>query len=349
MRTKIFTSMPGVRPRERRLLGAAALVPIVTGAVVELAPARFRLSTTPLVLHAVSFRGPLALALSASGVISFLTVRLGRSTVRPWRRITLTAALLSTGIGHAGVLLRRGWATPALPGHADLVVVSLNTLAGAATPEQVAALVTTEMSGANAAMVALPETTATLAKECAELLAEQGFRFQVFSTSEGPRESDSTSLLVSERMGIYRQLPSPKMLLGAVVAVPANGSGPTFAAVHPGAPVPSVGYPQWRDYVTSAVDICRHHEDSVVAGDFNTTIDHAMMRDLAPCFDAAVAAGRGAEGTWPSHFPAPLAAPIDHVLVNGGYSVLGTRTERVGASDHRAVIARLRRVQPLHS
>jgi hypothetical protein len=97
MRTKIFTSMPGVRPRERRLLGAAALVPIVTGAVVELAPARFRLSTTPLVLHAVSFRGPLALALSASGVISFLTVGLGRSTVRPWRRITLTAALLSTG------------------------------------------------------------------------------------------------------------------------------------------------------------------------------------------------------------------------------------------------------------
>lgn len=113
---------------------------------------------------------------------------------------------------------------------------------------------------------------------------------------------------------------------------------------HPGAPVPLVGYSQWVNYVTSAVDICREHADSVLAGEFNTTIDHQMMYSLTPRFDPTVAAGRGAEGTWPAHFPTPLAAPIDHVLVNGGYSVLGTRTQRVGASDHRAVIARLRRV-----
>ncbi len=193
-------------------------------------------------------------------------------------------------------------------------------------------------------MVSLPETSSAQAQQCADLLAAGGHWFQVFSTSEGPRDSDSTSLLVSQELGDYRQLPSPKMLLGAVLAVPVGGRGPTLAAVHPGAPVPTVGYAQWTSDVTTAVDLCRGHEDSVVAGDFNTTIDHAMMHDLTPCIDAAVAAGRGAEGTWPAHFPAPLAAPIDHVLINGGYSVLGTRTERVGGSDHRAVIARLRRV-----
>jgi len=60
-----------------------------------------------------------------------------------------------------------------------------------------------------------------------------------------------------------------------------------------------------------------------------------MMRDLAPCFDAAVAAGRGAEGTWPSHFPAPLAAPIDHVLVNealiAGAAALQVEHARINA------------------
>lgn len=343
MRTTILNSITDRRRRQRCVLGAASLVPIVAGAVVALDPVRFRLSTTPYVLHMVSFRGPLALASSAAGGISFLTMTVSRAAGRPWRRATLGTALLATGIAQAGILHRRGWATPPRPGRADLVVVSLNTLAGAATPAQVAALVTAELTGAEAAMVSLPETSAAQAGECAELLSTAGHRFQVFSTREGPRESDCTSLLVSEELGPYRQLPSPKMLLGAVLAVPVSGDGPTLAAVHPGAPVPGVGYPRWASDVTTAVEIGRRHHDSVVAGDFNTTIDHAMMHDLTPCIDAAVVAGRGAEGTWPAHFPAPLAAPIDHVLINGGYCVLGTRTERVGASDHRAVIARLRR------
>ena len=42
--------------------------------------------------------------------------------------------------------------------------------------------------------------------------------------------------------------------------------------------------------------------------------------------------------------PALLATPIDHVLIRPDrWSVLGTRTYRVGASDHRAVVARLAR------
>lgn len=334
-----------------RLLGSAALVPVVVGAVVGLVPARFRLSTTPLVLHAISFRGPLALVSSFLGLTSFLTLPNRRPAGRrnptdgpPWRRIVLGAVLVTTGVAHAGILWRRGWTRHGRAGHADLVVVSLNTLAGAATPAQVAALVAGELPSARAVMVALPETTAAQALASAALLAAGGRPFQVFSTVAGPRDSDCTSLLVSDDLGPYRQLPSPKMLLGAVLVVPADGSGPTLAAVHPGAPVPAVGYGQWIADVRTAVDVCRTHENSVVAGDFNTTIDHRMMRHMTPCVDAAVVAGRGAEGTWPAHFPALMAAPIDHVLINGGYGVLGTRTERVGASDHRAVIARLHRL-----
>ena len=106
--------------------------------------------------------------------------------------------------------------------------------------------------------------------------------------------------------------------------------------------MPAVGFARWRSDVATAVGISRAHRNSVVAGDFNTTVDHEMMRHLAPSVDAATVVGRGAEGTWPARFPAPLAAPIDHVLVNGGMTVLGSRTLRVGRSDHRAVVVRLR-------
>ena len=48
-------------------------------------------------------------------------------------------------------------------------------------------------------------------------------------------------------------------------------------------------------------------------------------------------------GTWPASVPALLAAPIDHVLVDGrawrvvGFDVL----QRTGGSDHRPVLATL--------
>ena len=309
--------------------------------IVAVDPARFGLSTIPIVLHAISFRLPTAIALGTAGLAALL---LGpRSRVRTgsgWLS-ALGGVLVAGGVAQAGVLGRRGFAGRPEPGRADLVVVSLNTLGGAATPEQVAALVVGELAGADAAMVALPETPGELARDIADLLAAQGHSFQIFSTTSGPRPLDTTSLLVSAELGSYAQVPAPVLLLGAAMAAPVDGRGPTLAAVHPGAPTARVGYRTWRSDVDKAVGIARRTADSIVAGDFNATVDHAMLRHLAPCADAATLAGRGAEGTWPAHFPAALAAPIDHVLVNGDFRVLGTRAVQVGASDHRAVIVRL--------
>ncbi|WP_157695113.1 endonuclease/exonuclease/phosphatase family protein [Nakamurella panacisegetis] len=328
-------------PRDRRSprLGLRTILPVAALVGAGVRPERLGLSTTPYVLHALSFRGPLSLLLASAG----LAVLRGGTTTPGRTRTTAGLALALAGLGQAGIVARRGWACRPVPGRADLVAISLNTLGGAATPEQVAALVLAELPATSSVMVSLPETSPADAARIADRLAAAGHPFQAFSTTEGPRRFDTTSLLLSENLGSYQQVPAPLMLLGAVLATPRSGSGPTFAAVHPGAPVAAVGYPEWATYVSRAVDLCRSNPDSVVAGDFNATIDHGPMRHLEPSFDAAVRAGRGAEGTWPAAFPAPLAAPIDHVLVNGGYDVLGSRTVRVGASDHRAVIVRLRR------
>ena len=327
--------------RPSRLESAALLVAVAAGAAT-VQPDAVGLSRLPGLLHVLSFRAVTALGLAATGV----AVASRTGSVAPpaaTRRAVAAGALLLAGAAHGVILARRGWARPGSAERADLLVVSLNTLNGAAAPERIVALVAAELTRADATMVALPETPEPLARQCAALLAAAGHPVQVFCTTADPTNPlSTTSLLVSERLGRYRRLDAPAMLLGAVLTEPEDGPGPVLAAVHPGAPMPAVGFARWRSDVTAAVGISRDHPFSVVAGDFNTTVDHAMMRRLTPSVDAATVAGRGAEGTWPAKLPAALAAPIDHVLLGGPFAVLGSRTERVGASDHRAVVVRLR-------
>lgn len=336
---------PASRPASgRSRLESAALLAVVAAGAVSVQPDALGLSRVPVLLHALSFRAVTALGLAGTGAGIALAARLRpEDRAARIRRHTAGGVLLLSAAAHGAVLLRRGWARPGSTKQADLVVVSLNTLNGAATPDQIAAVVRAELTTADAVMVALPETPEPLAHRCADLLAAAGHPVQAFCTTSNPENPlSTTSLLISERLGGYRQIPAPAMWLGAVIAEPVDGAGPVVAAVHPGAPMPDVGFWRWRSDVTAAVEVSRMHPFSVVAGDFNTTVDHAMMRHLEPSVDAATVAGRGAEGTWPAHFPAPLAAPIDHVLLGGDITVLGCRTLRVGDSDHRAVIARLR-------
>lgn len=323
-----------------RLESAALLAAAITGAVT-VQPDAVGLSRVPVLLHALSFRAVTALGLAATGLGLAAAGRYGSPVMRI-HRAAASGALLLAGATHGAMLVRRGWAKPGSAAPADLVVVSLNTLGGKATPEQIAALVGAELGTSAAVMVALPETPEPLARRCAELLHATGHPVQLFATTVDPQNPlSTTSLLVSERLGAYRQAAAPSMWLGAALAEPVGHAGPVLAAVHPGAPMPDVGFGRWRSDVSAAVGLSQENRYSVVAGDFNTTVDHAMMRHLAPVVDAAVAARRGAEGTWPAHFPALLASPIDHVLVHGPITVLGSRTVRVGASDHRAVVVRL--------
>lgn len=328
--------------RRRRWESAALLTAVAAGAVT-VHPDALGLSRLPVLLHALSFRVVTALGLAATGAGLAFASRRSSAPGAPAGELAAGVGLLLAASAHGVIAARRGWTRPGSTDPADLVVVSLNTLDGAAAPDQIAAVVRAELTTSDAVMVALPETPEPLARRCAELLAGDGHRVQVFCTTADPDNPlSTTSLLISERLGGYRQVAAPSMLLGAVLVEPTDGPGPTLAAVHPGAPMPGVGFPKWRSDVTAAVAISREHQFSVVAGDFNTTVDHAMMRHLEPSVDAATVAGRGGEGTWPAHFPAPLAAPIDHVLLNGPMTVLGSRTLRVGRSDHRAVIVRLR-------
>ncbi len=83
---------------------------------------------------------------------------------------------------------------------------------------------------------------------------------------------------------------------------------------------------------------------SILAGDFNATLDHAPLRDLIATgyVDAADAAGAGLVGTWGPYDGDPIPpVTIDHILVDRRIAVRSVAVYALPGSDHRAVLAEI--------
>jgi endonuclease/exonuclease/phosphatase (EEP) superfamily protein YafD len=83
----------------------------------------------------------------------------------------------------------------------------------------------------------------------------------------------------------------------------------------------------------------------ILAGDFNSTLDHAAFRGLLRrgYADAAARAGRGLDLTWgPGPRGRPALLTIDHVLADRRCAVRRTSVHQLPGSDHRALFAELR-------
>ena len=116
-----------------------------------------------------------------------------------------------------------------------------------------------------------------------------------------------------------------------------------FVAFHSVAPTPGA-VPQWLHDIGTLDRWCENRESGpvIVAGDFNSTLDHSAFRAAVNgCEDAAERTGNGLTGTWPTRLPRALGTQIDHVLVTGGVTVGSFFVHDVPGSDHRAVLSRL--------
>lgn len=89
---------------------------------------------------------------------------------------------------------------------------------------------------------------------------------------------------------------------------------------------------------------------TVIAGDFNATLDHEPMRELRGrgFADAAEQATSGWQPTWPAAgevsvlgVPVPAMLAIDHILVTKELKALDTHAVTIQGTDHRALVARL--------
>ena len=141
-----------------------------------------------------------------------------------------------------------------------------------------------------------------------------------------------------------RQLPAPGTEgndLPTIIAearLPA-GSAAELYSIHPVAPIGS-GEVEER-YLAAIPAADPTGAPRVLAGDFNTTLDHASLREVidAGYVDAADAAGSGLEWTWPQRlYPPPVT--IDHVIADERIEVLDYETYELpgGDQDRKSVV-----------
>jgi endonuclease/exonuclease/phosphatase family metal-dependent hydrolase len=123
-----------------------------------------------------------------------------------------------------------------------------------------------------------------------------------------------------------------------------GGHAVTVESVHPPPPVSRAG-PGWAEALRAQTPASEPGL-RVLAGDFNSTLDHVELRRLVNTGyrDAAATVGAGLVPTWPYYGPRASVTPkvtIDHILVNGSIRVDGFTAVTVPRTDHRAIIAAL--------
>ncbi|WP_353987597.1 endonuclease/exonuclease/phosphatase family protein [Ruicaihuangia caeni] len=332
-----------------RFLAALLTLAALVGAVAVAWPQLFGLEQAYLVAQAASMRG-LGIAASVIGIALLVLLAV---LIRPARGFfrSLIAVLVVFALVNTAVLVTRGFGVgqdgPGADSPDDITVLAWNTLGDEPGAEAIADLATE----VGADVISLPETTEETGIEIALRLREAGNPMWVHTIAyDQVAKARSTTLLIAPRLGAYTFDAAARTtgVLPTVVATPVEGDGPTIVAVHAVAPITGQ-MDNWRDDLVWLAELCTG--DVVLAGDFNATIDHMTSlagdgTDLGGCRDAAAATGHAALGTWPTWLPAPLGAPIDHIMATDTWRTTSMRviTELDNAgSDHRPVVATLSR------
>jgi len=124
------------------------------------------------------------------------------------------------------------------------------------------------------------------------------------------------------------------------------GAGPVvIESAHPVAPFDVTALPDWRADLAAEPHADPNATPRVLLGDFNSTLDHATLRELISrgyYRDAADADAAGLTGTWGPYDGDPIPpVTIDHVLVDKRIGVRDVQVHDLLRSDHRAVFASL--------
>lgn len=335
------------------MFGALMVALFAGAAAVVTWPELLRLEREFPFAQIVAFRPVLIVAFVAVALL-FLVL----SLARPLRAFGLWIAVVSlvAAAGGAGTLALRGLGTETLPAKTDdsIRVMTWNT-AGSATD---AATIAETAVAMQADIVSLPETTMETGHAVAVAMGERGRPMWAHvDRYEGPDswDANSTALLISPELGDYAVIESEAdgttntSIVPSAVAMPVDGDGPIVVAVHAVAPRPDA-MDSWRNDLQWLADQCAA-DDVIMAGDFNATLDH-MARlgvgdaDLGRCHDAARATGNGGIGTWPTDLPAPVSAPIDHVMATSTWEPTGSivlSSLDGSGSDHRPLVVQYTR------
>jgi endonuclease/exonuclease/phosphatase (EEP) superfamily protein YafD len=241
--------------------------------------------------------------------------------------LTLTAAVLPRGLPDAD----RGATTGP-----DLHVMTANLRVGGADPGTIVSLVRDN----DVAVLAVQEFT----PQAAEGLAAAGLSGMLPYSSLGAEDGTTGSGLYSRYPivagGIHRNAGGFSQAYGTVQQPGAPAL--TVESAHPLAPYAIGVLDDWHTDLSAEPRATRSGPLRILLGDFNSTLDHAVLRRLIASGyrDAADTVGDGLIGTWGPYDGDPIPpVTIDHVLADARIGVRDTRVHGLPGSDHRAVIA----------
>jgi endonuclease/exonuclease/phosphatase (EEP) superfamily protein YafD len=325
---------PPASPRRRPRIAGRLLVAALLGlalSVLVLPDRWFGLDRYSPFAQLAAFRPMAFLAVVA------LVVVLGLITLRLRAAWPFTAAALALAVTTGAFLVPRAVADPVTATGPTLKVLSYNVYEGSADVTTLAALIRTE----NPDLVALPEAGDRFRQKLDPLIADLGYRSR---SSVGANRGDvaGVTVLAASRLGDVRLDVANGTPFRSVVATGGALGNLRFVGFHSVAPTPGA-VPQWRKDLLGLAQYCDASTPAIVAGDFNATFDHSVLREAtAGCGDAASQSGEGLTGTWPSWAPRWVGPQIDHVLATDGIDAESFTVADGAGSDHRPVVTTLR-------
>jgi endonuclease/exonuclease/phosphatase (EEP) superfamily protein YafD len=254
-------------------------------------------------------------------------------------RATRPVAIGVGAVGLVGLAAVAGRGVRRAPGEApvggtELKVLSANVLKGRADTGELATLLEREHPD----VVVLPEAGHDFRDKLMPLVGGLGYRSWV-STPPGARDVHSVTVLVSDDMGDVQVRRAREMRLAHVEVTGGRLGTRVFRGIHATAPLHRRLIPRWRDDMEVLGRWTRATPATIVAGDFNATLDHAAFRAaLGGTRSAAEGTGKGLVGTYPAAFPRWFGIHIDHVLVPVGTTTRRLEVLDLAGTDHRAVL-----------
>jgi len=329
-------SRPIPSARRRRggpLRWLAALLLAAIAAIVVVPDVLFGMDRFPPFVQLVAFR-PMALAALVVVVVVFALVTVFRHRLWP-----VTAGLAAVAVVGAAFVVPRAVTDPPEATGPPLTVLSLNVYEGQADVDTLAALIRSEQPD----LVAIPESGGRFRSELDPLIAPLGYR-SVASTPQKRADVAGVTLAWSDRLGDLGTRIGESDRPFPYVEASGGGLGDLrFVAYHSVAPTRGAT-DEWRADLDVLRRWCAGPAPAVVAGDFNATLDHSVLREATTgCEDAGARTGEGLVGTWPNWAPRWLGPQIDHVFATEGIDAESFRVVDVPGTDHRAILSTLRR------
>ncbi|KOX22078.1 endonuclease/exonuclease/phosphatase family protein [Nocardiopsis sp. NRRL B-16309] len=269
-----------------------------------------------------------------------LVALIGTAVLR--RRLSSAALLLAVAVLAAVVVPRALPSASAAEGGSagtGLRLLTLNTHFGHASPDAVVDLVREY----DVQVLSLQEVTPELAADLSAAGLDDLLPYAVDHSAPAAAGGSVHAVHPLTDLGDPGRDLGSLAMPRAGVDVPGHSSGIEVTSVHPMSPRRPSSMAAWRDAHRALPEAGGDGPVTVLAGDFNATLDHAELRAvLATGYaDAASVTGDGLTGTWPVDGPPLPRVAIDHVLVDTRAGIEDFTAVDVRGTAHRALFVEI--------